>query len=199
MIFKDKTFIFFGKSGSGKGTQAELLIEQIQASGEIPLYIETGQKFREFITNDKYVSHLTSEVLAQGGLMPVFLPIWIWTTELVERFTGKEVLVLDGLCRREDEAPVLDSALRFFKREKPIVIYINVSDEWALNRLRGRGRYDDTEEYLAKRLSWFEWQVKPAMGFFHDNEQYTFLEVNGEQSVEDVHAELIKKLKECAS
>jgi len=197
MIFKDKTFIFFGKSGSGKGTQAELLLEKIKDSGETPLYIETGQKFREFIMSDNHLSHLTREVLSRGALMPVFLPIWIWTTELVERFTGKEVLVLDGLCRREDEAPVLDSALTFFNREKPIVVYINVSDDWALNRLRSRGREDDTEMYLKKRLTWFEWQVKPAMGFFHEHERYIFLEINGEQSIEDVHKELMEKLEEC--
>jgi adenylate kinase len=191
-----QTFIFFGKSGSGKGTQAQLLIEKIEKEGQKTLYVETGEKFREFIKSKSFTSDLTREVLDHGGLMPVFMPIWIWTAELVERFTGKETLVLDGLCRREDEAVVLDSAMKFYKREKPVVVYINVSDEWAFTRLKERGREDDTEEYLKTRLNWFEWQVKPAMGFFHENENYSFLEINGEQSVDEVHAELMKSIEE---
>jgi adenylate kinase len=190
-----QTFIFFGKSGSGKGTQAELLIKGLEEKGGETLYIETGQKFREFIAREEnYASTITREILSKGGLMPVFMPIWLWTGELVEKFDGTQHLVLDGLCRRVDEAPVLDSALQFYKRSRPIVIYVNVSDEWALTRLRARGRSDDTEEYLKTRLNWFEWNVKPAMAFFHEHPGYDFLEINGEQSIEDVQKEILAKI-----
>ncbi len=193
---QSNTFIFFGKSGSGKGTQAELLIENIEKAGEKTLYIETGQKFRDFVSKeDNHTSRMTREVLAKNELMPVFMPIWLWTGELVDNFTGEETLVLDGLCRREDEAVVLDSAMKFYKRKKPVVVYIKVSDEWALTRLKERGREDDTEEYLKKRVDWFEWQVKPAMALFHDNGDYHFLEINGEQPIEEVQAELVAKIE----
>jgi len=98
------------------------------------------------------------------------------------------------LCRRPAEAPVLDSALKFFNQKNPIIIYINVSNEWAQDRMKARGRKDDTEEYIKSRLQWFEWNVVPAMAYFHEHPDYTFLEINGEQSVEDVHNELISKL-----
>ncbi|MEZ4103170.1 MAG: nucleoside monophosphate kinase [Candidatus Paceibacterota bacterium] len=192
-----QTFIFFGRSGSGKGTQANLLIDFLEKKkGTKAVYIETGQKFRNFVKqDDNYTSGLTQKVLDQGGLMPVFMPIWLWTGELVENFSGKEDLILDGLCRRLDEAPVLDSALRFYGIEKPNIIYINTGKNWSLEKLRSRGREDDDkEEDMLRKLSWFDWNVMPAMAYFHGNPYYNFIEINGEQSIEEVHAEIIQKV-----
>lgn len=190
-----QTFIFFGKSGSGKGTQAELLREYVvKNKGIEPLYIETGQKFRNFIESDTYSSSLTRDVMSKGGLMPVFMPIWIWSTDLVENFDGKRDLILDGLCRRPDEAPVLDSAIKFYNLSKPFVFHIKTSDEWAFARLKSRGRSDDSDEYIKSRISWFEWNVRPSMAYFYDNPDYNFFEINGEQSVEEVHKEILEKI-----
>ncbi len=191
-----QTYIFFGKSGSGKGTQAELLMEYLKTHGgdRKVLYVETGKRFREFMDKGSHSAKLTKDIMKTGGLLPVFLPVWIWTDYLINNFTGEEHLVLDGLCRRPAEAPVLDSAIKFYKREKPMVVYINTSNEWAYDRLKGRGRGDDTDEYIKSRLSWFDWNVLPALSFFHNNPDYTFLEINGEQNVEEVHTEIISKL-----
>ena len=192
-----QTFILFGRSGSGKGTQAKLLIDHLnntKPNGN--LYIETGQHFRNFIANEhNHSATLTRKVLDEGGLMPVFMPIWLWTGILVEKFTGKEDLILDGLCRRPDEAPVLDSAMKFFGLKKPNVIYINTGKEWSLKRLKERGREDDDQEKdMQRKLEWFDWQVTPAMSYFHENEDYNFFEINGEQSIEEVHAEILEKV-----
>ena len=192
-----QTFIFFGRSGSGKGTQATLLMDFLEKEkGQKPVYIETGQKFREFIAKeDNHLSGLTRKVLDEGALLPVFLPIWIWTRELIEKYTGKEDLILDGLCRRPEEATVLDSAMKFLKIERPNVIYINTSKNWSLTRLKERGREDDDkEEDMLRKLNWFDWNVVPAMSYFHESKDYNFIEINGEQSIEDVHKEIMQKV-----
>lgn len=192
---RPQTFVFFGKSGSGKGTQAKLLGDYLKRTkGNEVLYIETGQGFRDFMETGSYTADLTKQVLADGGLMPVFMPVWLWTDFLVKNYTGKEDLILDGLCRRPAEAPVLDSALKFFNQKNPIIIYINVSNDWAFTRMKERGRKDDTDAYIKSRLDWFEWNVVPSMAYFHEHPDYTFLEINGEQSVEDVHNEIISRL-----
>ncbi len=191
-----QTFIFFGRSGSGKGTQADMLKKYLEAKkGLEPIYIETGQKFRNFIDQSNYSAQMTKEVMSQGGLLPDFLPIWIWTTDLVNKFDGKRDLILDGLCRRPDEAPVLDSAIKFYKLSKPIVFYIKTSNEWSFDRLKSRGRSDDSDEYIRSRLKWFDWNVVPAMAYFYDNKDYDFFEINGEQSIEDVQKEIISKIE----
>lgn len=192
-----QTFIFFGRSGSGKGTQAHLLLGYLEKHSQYKnLYIETGQKFRNFIAQEhNHTALLTQKVLDDGGLMPVFMPIWLWTGEMVEKFTGKENIILDGLCRRPDEAPVLDSAVKFYGLTKPNVIYIATSKEWSLDKLKSRGRADDdTESDMLRKLEWFDWNVVPAMSFFHENPDYNFIEINGEQSIEAVHNDIITKV-----
>ncbi len=192
-----QTFVFFGRSGSGKGTQANLLIEYLNKNkSNGTLYIETGQKFRNFISKeDNYTSSLTRKILDEGGLMPVFMPIWLWTGVMVEEFTGKQDLILDGLCRRPDEAPVLDSAMKFYGLKKPNIVYIKTGKEWSLSKLKSRGRADDDkEEDMLRKLDWFDWNVVPSMFYFHENKDYNFIEIDGEKSIEEVHAELIEKV-----
>ena len=168
-----QTYIFFGKSGSGKGTQAELLRERLESQGAKVVYIETGERFRSFMGGDSYTALKTRDVIEAGGLMPVFMPIWLWTNELVHRYSGYETLILDGLCRRLDEAPVLDSALKFYGIEKAHILYINVSNEWATARLQGRGRTDDSGDYIASRLAWFDRDVFPVLDYFRDRNRYS--------------------------
>jgi len=190
-----QAFIFFGSSGSGKGTQAKLLLEYLEKKNRKTIYIETGKKVREFIASDtSYTSTLTKNVIDHGGLLPVFVPIWLWAGVLNKDFTGKEDLILDGVCRRVPEAPVLDSVMKFYKIQKPIVIELNVSDKWAAERLKSRGRKDDVDQYVKSRLDWFKKDVVPAIDYFRNNPDYIFLDINGERSIEEVHNEIISKI-----
>ena len=84
------------------------------------------------------------------------------------------------------------AALAFYKREKPTVIYINVSTKWSDDRLLARGRHDDSSlSKINKRLKWFDDKVVPAIEYMKKNPFYNFIEVNGEQSIEKVHADII--------
>ncbi|MCB9809084.1 nucleoside monophosphate kinase [Candidatus Nomurabacteria bacterium] len=189
------TYIFFGRSGSGKGTQAELLMEYLQNQSRDVLYIETGREFRSFINEANYTSQRTKEALNRGELLPVWLPVWLWAEKLVRNFNGTQDLVLDGLARRMTEAPVVDSALKFYGRNNCKVVHINVSREEAKQRLMSRGRPDDTEqEKIQRRLDWYDRDVLDVMDYFADKKGYEFIDINGEQSVEDVFSEIREKL-----
>jgi adenylate kinase len=192
-----KTFIFFGRSGSGKGTQAHLLIDYLKEKNpEITsLYFETGQQIRKFSEKKGYTNTLIQGILDKGELLPGFLPIWMWTDFLVTHFTGKEHLVFDGLSRRLNEAPVLDSALKFYGREKAYVILIDVSRDWAFKHLKTRGREDDTDEDINRRLDWYESDVEKALGFFREKPEYKFVDINGEQEIEKVHQDIVSSLE----
>lgn len=191
---KPYSFIFFGLSGSGKGTQAKLLIDYLKNKDKRPvIYLETGAKFREFVTEVSKTAQMTKQIMDEGGLLPEFLPIWIWTEYLVKHFSGEEHMVLDGLARRAHEVPILDSALRFYQRERPFVILINVSKKWAIERLLGRGRSDDNVSDIEKRVNWYYENVLPSVEYFKTNDFYNFIEINGEQEIEDVFKEIILK------
>jgi adenylate kinase family enzyme len=188
--------LLFGRAGSGKGTQAQLLMEYLKThdAERKCLYLETGQKLRDFIVQDNHSAQLTKEVIKTGGLMPPFMPIWLWTSFLVENFTGDEHLVFDGLCRRRYESPILDTALQFYKRESVVVIIINTSNEWSMERALERGRSDDDLSEIKKRLEWFDTEVVSAIQYFRDNPKYTILDINGEQTIEEVNKEIMEKL-----
>ncbi len=191
-----KTFIFFGRSGSGKGTQAQLLIKYLQekdASNKV-VYIETGSKLREFSHEVGLSAQLTAKVMADGGLLPSFLPIWIWTHFFVRNLNGTEHMILDGLSRRAYEAPILDDALKFYKREKPFVVCINVSRDWAKEHLLKRDRSDDNKRSIDERLDWYDSNVLPTIEYFKKSDYYQMIDINGEQSIEDVHKEMLERL-----
>jgi adenylate kinase len=191
-----QTFIFFGPSGSGKGTQAKLLIEELKKreQNRKVLYLETGQKFREFSEEASLTAKLVKDIINAGGLIPEFLPVWIWAEHLVRHVSGDEHMILDGLSRRADEAPILDSAMKFYKRPTPAVISIELSRESAKNRLLGRKRADDTNLDIEKRLNWYDTNVVPAINYFKNNPYYKFVPINGEQTIEEVHKEILEKV-----
>lgn len=194
---KPITVVFFGKSGSGKGTQAALLAkicEKFDPQNKF-IYVETGQRFRGFAEGDTYTGKLTGEVMHAGGLMPAFVPIWTWAGLLIDEVkTGREHMVFDGVARRPDEAPILDSALQFYKREKPAILFLEVHHDVAKHRLLKRGRHDDKEEKIAERLKWFETDVMKSVAYFKKHPYYHFMEINGDQSVEEVHEDILKAL-----
>ncbi len=188
-----KTFMLFGRSGCGKGTQAQLLIKHLENlhAGDRVVYIETGAKLREFTKEVGLTQDLTAKTMSEGGLLPSFLPIWIWTNMFIRNLSGKEHLILDGLSRRAYEAPILHDALKFYNRQNPIVIVINVSKEWSKNRLLARGRGDDKKEDIDSRLEWYDTNVMPTIDYFRQNNYYKVIDINGEQTIEKVATDIL--------
>lgn len=190
-------FIFIGRSGCGKGTQAELLKQYIAKKDPTSiLYIETGENFRQFIKGEKYTNQLSRKVYEGDELQPSFLAAYMWMSEVIERYTGHEHIIFDGTPRSLDEAQIITGAFRFYRIEKPIVVHLNVSREWSKKHLLSRGRFDDSnEKRIEKRLDWFDSDVLPAIDYYRNHTGYTFLEISGEQPVDKVHSDIISSLK----
>ena len=190
-----KVYIFIGRSGCGKGTQSKLLQDYVRAQGAQDIYsYEGGQHFREFIKGNTYTQGVSKRIYEEGGLQPEFISILQWANALNVHFTGKEVLFIDGSPRRWDEAKVFDSAFEFYDLRNITIIHPHVSREWSEKHLRGRGRADDSDEYIRKRLDWFETEVVPVIEYYRDHRDHHFVEVNGEQSIEAVHEDIKKRL-----
>src|SRR3989344_8107590 len=111
-LAQKQTFIFIGRSGCGKGTQAELLQEYVKKYiPDVPfLYVETGEKFRNFIKGQTFASKMSFDVYTKNDRQPDFLATYMWTHILIEDFKGHEHLMFDGAPRSLTEAKVLDTA-----------------------------------------------------------------------------------------
>lgn len=191
-----RAFIFMGRSGCGKGTQVELLkkkISEVYSDREV-LHIETGALFRLLLKSNSYTQKLTKEIVETGGLMPEVMAVAMWSKFLIENFNGDQNLLFDGCPRKVPEMRLLDSALKFYKVSRPTVIYMNVSREWATDKLLKRGRKDDTKDGIENRMNWFDKDVMPVIEEYKKDQTYNFIEVNGEQSIEQVQKEINTKI-----
>ena len=190
-----QTIIFIGRSGAGKGMQSEHLKRHLaEHSPDAPvLYIETGTHFRKHIQDDSYSWSRARSIQENGGRQPDFLAVWIWAGVFLNEIRGTEHLVFDGMPRSVTEARILDTAFPFYERKSPTVVFLNVSEKWAEERLRARGRADDLNpEVVAKRLAFFTKDVAPAVDYYRENPNYHFVEINGEQTPEAVFSDIRK-------
>jgi adenylate kinase len=194
---KPYTFLFFGIAGSGKGTQIELLEKYIKSKDGTANFALAypGSEFRKLIESGSYTGQLVKTTLEQGWLQPNFLTISLFTNILVSSLSSDTHLSVDGFPRTVTQAEVFEAAMDFYKRENIKVIYLKVEKEEAMKRMKLRARSDDTDEGIAKRFDEYVNNVVPAMYYFKDKNNYTIYTINGEQSIEDVHKELIKTLE----
>jgi len=193
---KQQSFIFIGRSGCGKGTQIELLIDhlkKIDPEREI-LNIYTGEEFRSFIGGQSVTQKLAKDVYDKGGLMPEFLTVNMWTKPLIEGYNGNQHIIFDGTPRKYHEAGVLHSMFGFYGIGKPFVINIDITPAEAMKRLLLRKRLDDSEEDIKRRLDWYESDVTQTVDFYRDNPSYNYIQVEGERSIEAVHEEVVKRI-----
>jgi len=196
MLSKSYTFLFIGRSGCGKGTQAELLKKYLEENDKRQiLYVYAGSRMRNLIEKENNLtSQKAKEIMLAGAKQPDFLAIWAWSNEFVEKIKEDMHLIIDGSPRTIIEAIVLDEAFEFYKREIIKPILLDVSRKWAKDKLLKRARFDDTEERIDSRLYYFEKYVQPAIDYYETKSRNKLIKVNGEPTVEEVHKEIMEKL-----
>lgn len=189
-------FIFFGASGSGKGTQASLLHEYLQRVDTRDICsLETGQRFRELTSKDTYAGQKAAAVTNTGGLQPAFLSVWNWTDFFLDELKDNQHLIIDGSPRRLEEPPILESALDFFGYTNVHVLFLDVEHTIVKDRLAKRGRHDDQPEKIDRRLAWFNEQVLPMLEYYRTRTRYMFHDIDGAKSIDEVHQEIVTALK----
>jgi adenylate kinase family enzyme len=195
MNMPQKSFIFIGISGCGKGTQIGLLenyLYSLNKENKI-LNIQSGGLFRDFIKGDSYTQRLSKNIYDAGGIQPSFLAIHVWSHELIKRVTPESHIIIDGSPRTYREAVVMDTVFKFYKLEKPNVVFIDINREEAMKRLLARKRFDDNVDDINERLNFYYSDVVPAIDNYKTNSDYNFIHINGIDTIDNVHKEIIKR------
>ena len=192
---KPVTLLFFGSQGAGKGTQVQMLVDFLEKNSDRKVIrIDMGQELRNLRDSGSYAGRLTGEVIDAGVRMPDFMPIYLQTKKIVDTFTGEEHIIADGLARGEDQTRGFDDAMKFFKRDDLQVINLTIADDTAVKRLMARGRNDDTEEAIRRRLEWTKTDVMPQLELLKKRGR-TVHEIDGEPDVETIHKNILQALK----
>lgn len=211
-----KVIILLGRQGSGKGTQAKLLVKEFGFD-----YIGSGEILRSFYEGTSFSAKKAKNVLNAGDYMPtaVIFMLWMQKLEALKEKGEPKGIIFDGSPRKLLEAQLLDQALEWYGWDSNLeVMLITLSYEEAINRLTKRRacakcgklipyigemknlhvcdacggelvmRPDDTLDGIKSRLDLFQKETVPVIEYY--KKQGKLKEVNGEQSIEKVYSEI---------
>ena len=193
---KPQTIIFFGMQGSGKGTQVALLqkyLKECEPDRGVVHY-ETGKGFRSIAEMNGYTAQRVREELSQGNMLPTSLATMLWSQAFMDEFTGKELVLIDGFPRSQVQADILHEALQFYKLLPAQVIFLDIKDTTAIDRLTKRGRHDDTPDIISNRIAWYREHVQPITDWYKAHSEYEVHHIDAEMSEGDIHKEILKVL-----
>ncbi len=184
--------LILGPQGSGKGTQAKRIAEHY----DVP-HVATGDMFRAAVAEGTELGRRVAPILEEGGLVPDDL-----TIELIrERLAEEDGFVLDGFPRTIAQAEALDAMLDEIEKPLDVVILLEVSDDVATERLRGRasqeGRADDSPEAIQNRLRLYHELTELVVERYR--QAGIEVVVDGEQPVDDVFAAIQDALEGVAA
>src|SRR3989338_5429790 len=123
-----------------------------------------------------------------------FFSVWALSGDLIKKMNEKTSLLIDGFPRNLTEAEIIDEAIAFYGLKNVHPVFIETSKEDSRKRLLDRGRADDTEIAIKRRLDYFDQYVQPVIDYYEKESKYKLTRINGEQSVEDVHREILEKV-----
>jgi adenylate kinase len=124
--------VLLGAPGAGKGTQAEILAQQLG----IP-HVSTGDLFRTAVRDGSPIGLEARRYMERGQLVPDDITIRM----LLDRLTAPDAadgVILDGFPRNRPQAEALASALAERGSAVDRVITIDVPTDELVRRLSGR-------------------------------------------------------------
>jgi adenylate kinase len=148
-------------------------------------HISTGDLFRAAIADQTPVGVKAKGYLDRGELVPDDVVIDLIRERLIQPDT-QAGWILDGFPRTVPQAHALDELLANIHQDLEQVINLQVSDEFLVERMLGRGRQDDTEDVIRRRLQVYQDQTAPLIDFYRDRHQLT--NIDGSGAVERVTA-----------
>jgi adenylate kinase len=152
--------VLLGPPGSGKGTQAEKLAERLG----IP-QISTGELFRQNIGDGTKLGLEAKRYLDAGDLVPAEL-----TNQLVDdrldHADAAKGFILDGYPRSVEQAKALHEMLERRGTDVDAVVEFRVSEDELFQRLKARGRADDTEDVIRNRMNVYRDETAPLLEYY---------------------------------
>lgn len=210
--------ILVGAQGSGKGTQADLLCEQLGFT-----HVASGDLFRKAIDEQTSMGLQAKVYMDRGELVPDPLTVAMILARL-EKPDCASGVILDGFPRTTAQAHALDEGLRGAGKQIDLALYLEVPRDELLERLSGRyickanqhvynvksrppkvpgvcdidgsplyQRSDDTGEAIQRRLDIFFSETIQLLDFYR--QQGKLVTIDGNQDIDQVQASLLSVIQ----
>ena len=204
--------ILLGMPGAGKGTQAQIIEEELAIAN-----VSTGAILREVSKSKSDLGQKVQTYLNSGQLVPDEIIIEM----LVERISKDDCnngFILDGFPRNIEQAKSLDQA----GVNIDLVIYLKILEEQIIERMSGRRihlasgrsyhttfnppkvdgkddltgedliqRSDDKPDVIKKRLEVYFNETEPMLDFYK-NKDIQFYEIDASEPVKAVTEKILK-------
>ncbi len=211
--------ILFGPPGSGKGTQAALLVEKMGFR-----HLSTGEAFRAAIRSGSPLGRQVQEIVRSGKLVSDEIVSQIVREEARTALAEGVKFIFDGYPRTLQQVDSLDALLREARSPEPVVISLDVDDEEVIKRLSGRRqckecgaiynvhyksplrngfcdscggevtqRPDDSTETVRERLRVYHEQTRPVLDTY--KERGSLRRVQGDGSASEVFGRMARALE----
>ena len=171
--------VILGRQGSGKGTQSALLVE---AYGWV--HVSTGDMLRAAVEARTELGCRAEAVMKAGELVGDDIMVGIVADRLGQEDVSACGVLLDGFPRTVDQAEALEAILTDLDRGLDVAVNMEVPVNVVTERMLMRGRSDDTDEAIAQRLSIYEDQTAPLLGWFSNRD--LLVTVDGLGTVDEV-------------
>lgn len=206
--------VLFGPPGSGKGTQAQFIVERYG----IP-QISTGEMLRAAVKANTPLGAMAKSIMDAGGLVSDDIVLGL-VRERVLQEDASSGFILDGFPRTVPQADSLISLLGDLNKKINVVISLEVESDELINRLSGRRtcpvcgkgfhvkydkpkqdnicdlcgvlliqRDDDSESTVINRLKVYEAQTSTLKSYFKD--LGVLQTVSGSGSIVDIQAQIV--------
>lgn len=205
--------IILGPQGSGKGTQAKLLVEKFGF-----YCFEMGGFLRELAKTDPLIYEYQNK---KGKLVPDDMFFFVMKGLLGGKIKDGKNILLDGFPRTIRQYKTLKNWFDEFGIKIDKVIFINISEEETIKRLSSRRacrvcekiwnletspkppspdkcecggdliqREDDKPKQIKLRLEEYRKNTEPLLEVFR--KEGILEEVSGERSIEEIHTDLVR-------
>ena len=185
--------VLFGPPGSGKGTQAQNLIQKFNLK-----QISTGDLFRFNMKNETELGKLARTYIDKGELVPDQVTINMLVDEL-KKPTDTNGFIFDGFPRTSFQTEALDQIVKEqLNSEISVCLSLIVDDEILVSRLVKRGetsgRVDDSEESIIRnRIK--EYYAKTAEVAELYKQQGKYVEINGVGEISEISEKLFAEVE----
>lgn len=182
--------IVLGPPGSGKGTQGKMLALILNYS-----YLSMGQYLRAYALRDTDLAKRIKQSIDSGHIISDELFDQVFP-EVKSTIRNSNGIIFDGFPRDEAQVPILENLISELNVKDIKVVFLDVPKEKLLSRLHKRekseDRADDSPEVIGTRFDEYMHKSLPVIEYFE--KKGWLIRVNGDQSIEATHDEIVKKL-----